>query len=43
MLCRRRFFFLNVFVDQPRHYGPVPAIGEHVELPKAPRARSVKS
>ncbi len=32
-----------IFVDQPRHYGPVPAIGEHVELPKAPRARSLKS
>jgi itaconate CoA-transferase len=24
-----------IFVDQPRHYGPVPAIGEHAELPKA--------
>ena len=32
-----------IFVDQPRHYGPVPPNGEHVELPKAPRARSLKS
>jgi itaconate CoA-transferase len=24
-----------IFVDEPRHYGPVPDIGEHAELPKA--------
>src|SRR5262249_51741342 len=24
-----------IFVGEPRHYGPVPAIGEHAELPKA--------
>jgi formyl-CoA transferase len=24
-----------IFVDEPRHYGAVPAIGEHVELPAA--------
>jgi itaconate CoA-transferase len=23
-----------IFVGEPRHYGPVPAIGEHAELPK---------
>ena len=28
-----------IFVDQPRHYGAVPDIGEHAELPKASRAR----
>ena len=27
-----------IFVGEPRHYGAVPAIGEHVELPKPPRA-----
>ena len=27
-----------IVVDQPRHYGAVPGIGDHVELPKA-RAR----
>jgi formyl-CoA transferase len=32
-----------IFVGEPRHYGAVPAIGDHVELPKAPRARSIKS
>src|SRR6267142_648765 len=32
-----------IFVDQPRQYGAVPGIGDHVDLPKAPRARSVKS
>ena len=29
-----------IFVDQPRHYGAVPDIGEHAELPKASRART---
>src|ERR1700752_1439950 len=24
----------GIFVGEPRHYGPVPAIGEHAELPK---------
>src|SRR5882757_1875774 len=28
-----------IVVDQPRHYGPVPGIGDHREIPKAPRAR----
>jgi itaconate CoA-transferase len=28
-----------IVVDQPRHYGPVPGIGDHSEIPKAPRAR----
>jgi itaconate CoA-transferase len=28
-----------IFVDEPRSYGAVPAIGEHTELPKASRAR----
>ncbi len=28
-----------IFVDQPRHYGAVPAIGDHADLPKA-RART---
>ena len=28
-----------IVVDQPRHYGAVPGIGDHVELSKAPRAR----
>jgi formyl-CoA transferase len=23
-----------IFVGEPRHYGPVPAIDEHAELPK---------
>ena len=27
-----------IFVGEPRHYGAVPAIGEHSELPKAPRS-----
>src|SRR5215831_7827599 len=30
-----------IFVDQPRHYGAVPDIGEHAELPKASRAEDV--
>jgi itaconate CoA-transferase len=28
-----------IFVDQPRRYGPVPAVGEHTELPKTARVR----
>jgi formyl-CoA transferase len=32
-----------IFVDEKRHYGAVPAIGEHTELPKAPRARAKSS
>jgi formyl-CoA transferase len=28
-----------IFIDQPRHYGAVPEIGEHAELPEASRAR----
>jgi len=28
-----------IFVGEPRHYGPVPAIGEHLQTPKA-RART---
>src|SRR5882757_8068208 len=28
-----------IVVEQPRHYGPVPGIGDHREIPKAPRAR----
>ena len=28
-----------IFVGEPRHYGAVPGIGEHSELPKAARAR----
>jgi formyl-CoA transferase len=28
-----------IVVDQPRRYGPVPGIGEHSEIPKAPRVR----
>jgi itaconate CoA-transferase len=31
-----------IVIDQPRHYGAVPGIGDHTERPKAPRAR-VKS
>jgi formyl-CoA transferase len=29
-----------IFVGQNRHYGAVPAIGEHGEAPKTPRARA---
>jgi formyl-CoA transferase len=29
-----------IFVDQPRHCGAVPAIGDHAGLPKASRART---
>jgi itaconate CoA-transferase len=29
-----------IFVDQPRHYGAVPDIGDHTDLPKASRART---
>ena len=32
-----------IFVGEPRRYGAVPAIGEHSELPKAPRARAKSS
>jgi formyl-CoA transferase len=32
-----------IFVDEERHYGAVPAIGEHAELPAAPRARNRQS
>ncbi|MGB8402239.1 CaiB/BaiF CoA transferase family protein [Bradyrhizobium sp.] len=32
-----------IFVDQPRHYGAVPGIGQHSELPKASRARTKSS
>src|SRR5436309_6113674 len=32
-----------IFVGEERHYGAVPAIGDHVELPKAPRIRSRQS
>ena len=32
-----------IFVGEPRHYGAVPAIGDHVELPKTLRAKSLKS
>jgi len=28
-----------IVVDQPRRYGPVPGIGDHSEIPKAPRVR----
>jgi itaconate CoA-transferase len=29
----------SIFVGEPRHYRPVPGIGEHKELPKAPALR----
>src|SRR5436190_936491 len=32
-----------IVVGEERHYGAVPAIGDHVELPKAPRIRSRQS
>ena len=32
-----------IFVGEHRHYGAVPAIGDHVELPTAPRIRSRQS
>jgi formyl-CoA transferase len=32
-----------IFVDEPRHYGAVPGIGDHSELPIAPRARMKSS
>jgi formyl-CoA transferase len=32
-----------IFVGEERHYGAVPGIGDHVELPKAPRIRSRQS
>ena len=28
-----------IVVDQPRRYGPVPGIGDHSDIPKAPRVR----
>jgi itaconate CoA-transferase len=28
-----------IVVDQPRHYGAVPGIGDHPGMSKAPRAR----
>jgi len=31
----------TIVVDQPRHYGPVPGIGDHSEIPKAPRPEIV--
>ena len=34
---------IAIFVGEERHYGAVPGIGDHVELPKAPRAKSLKS
>ena len=33
----------TIFVDEPRHYGAVPGIGQHSELPKTPRARAKSS
>jgi len=32
-----------IFVGQDRHYGAVPAIGEHTELPKTPRVQAKSS
>ena len=32
-----------IFVGEERDYGAVPGIGDHVELPKAPRIRSRQS
>ena len=32
-----------IFVDQPRHYGAVPGIGEHTGVPKPSRARTKSS
>jgi len=32
-----------IFVGEPRHYGAVPGIGDHSELPKTPRARAKSS
>src|ERR1700682_3451235 len=32
-----------IFVGEPRHYGAVPGIGQHSELPKTPRARAKSS
>jgi itaconate CoA-transferase len=32
-----------IFVGQPRRYGAVPGIGDHTELPKAPRVRTRQS
>ena len=32
-----------IFVGEDRHYGAVPAIGEHAELPKTPRVQAKSS
>src|SRR6266478_5669176 len=32
-----------IFVDQPRHYGAVPGIGDHADLPNVSRARTKSS
>jgi itaconate CoA-transferase len=32
-----------IVVDAPRHYGAVPAVGEHSEIPKTTRARTGSS
>ena len=32
-----------IFVGEDRHYGAVPAIGEHSELPKTPRVQAKSS
>jgi formyl-CoA transferase len=32
-----------IFVDAPRHYGAVPGIGDHTDIPKAARARTTSS
>ncbi len=32
-----------IFVGEPRHYGAVPGIGQHSELPKTPRDRAKSS
>lgn len=33
----------TIFMGEPRRYGAVPAIGEHAELPKTPRAQAKSS
>jgi len=32
-----------IVVDQPRHYGAVPGIGDHSDVTQAPRARTKTS
>jgi Predicted acyl-CoA transferases/carnitine dehydratase len=32
-----------IFVGEPRHYGAVPGIGDHREIPKTPRAKAKSS